>query len=63
MKLDAVGSVDISLAKGSAIVTLKEGKNLKEEDVKNAVKDAGFKVVEARGISASDSNATLQKPM
>jgi copper chaperone CopZ len=62
MKLDAVGSVDISLAKGSAIVTLKEGKNLKEEDVKNAVKDAGFKVVEARGISASDSNATLQKP-
>jgi len=47
-KLDAVDSVDISLTKGTAIVTLKEGKNLKEDDVKNAVKDAGFKVIEVR---------------
>ena len=39
-KLDAVDSVDISL--------LKEGKNLKEDDVMNAVKDAGFKAIEVR---------------
>ncbi len=45
-KLDAVDSVDISLRKGTAVVTLKEGKNLKEDDVMNAVKDAGFKVIE-----------------
>ncbi len=47
-KLDAVDSVDISLTKGTAVVTLKEGKNLKEDDVMNAVKDAGFKVIEVR---------------
>lgn len=47
-KLDAVDSVDISLRKGTAVVTLKEGKNLKEDDVMNAVKDAGFKAIEVR---------------
>ena len=51
-KLDAVNSVDISLRKGTATVTLKEGKNLKEDDVKNAVKDAGFKVIEIREARA-----------
>jgi len=45
-KLNAVDSVDISLRKGTAVVTLKEGKNLQEDDVMNAVKDAGFKVIE-----------------
>jgi len=47
-KLDAVDSIDISLTKGTATVTLKEGQNLKEEDVKNAVKEAGFEVIEIR---------------
>ena len=51
-KLDAVDSVDISLTKGTAIVTLTEGKNLKEDDVKNAVKDAGFSVIEVRTTGA-----------
>ena len=50
-KLDSVDSVEISLRKGTAIVTLKEGKNLKEEDVKNAVKDAGFKAIEVSGLN------------
>jgi len=45
-KLDAVDSVDISLRKGTAVVTLKEGKSLKEDEVMNAVKDTGFKVIE-----------------
>ena len=51
-KLDAVDSVDISLRKGTAVVTLKEGKNLKEDDVMNAVKDAGFKAIEVRTAGA-----------
>ena len=50
-KLDAVNSVDISLTKGIAIVTLKEGKDLKEDDVKNAVKNAGFKAIEVSGLN------------
>ena len=50
-KLDAVDSVDISLTKGTAIVTLKEGKDLKEDDVKNAVKNAGFKAIEVSGLN------------
>jgi len=50
-KLDAVDSIDISLRKGIAIVTLKEGKDLKEDDVKNAVKNAGFKVIEVSGLN------------
>jgi len=33
---------------GTFVVTLKEGKNLKEDDVMNAVKDAGFKAIEVR---------------
>ena len=48
MKLDTVDSVDISLSKGIATVTLKEGKVLKENAVKNAVKDAGFKAIEVK---------------
>ena len=50
-KLDAVDSIDISLRKGIAIVTLKEGKDLKEDDVKNAVKNAGFKAIEVSGLN------------
>ncbi|MCZ6898530.1 MAG: heavy-metal-associated domain-containing protein [Betaproteobacteria bacterium] len=50
-KLDAVNSVDISLTKGIAIVTLKEGKDLNENDVKNAVKNAGFKAIEVSGLN------------
>ncbi len=51
-KLDAVDFVDISLRKGTAVVTLKEGKNLKEDDVMNAVKDAGFKAIEVSAAGA-----------
>ena len=50
-KLDAVDSVDISLTKGTATVTLKEGKDLKEDDVKNAVKNAGFNAIEVSGLN------------
>ncbi len=50
-KLDAVDSVDISLTKGTATVTLKEGKDLKEDDVKKAVKNAGFKAIEVSGLN------------
>ena len=43
-KLPEVDDIDISLSKGVVTLTLKEGQDLKEEAVRTAVKEAGFKV-------------------
>lgn len=44
-KLKQVDSVDISIRKGAATLTLKDGQGLDDTVVTQAVKDAGYKAV------------------
>lgn len=44
-KLDGVSDIDISLTKGTATITLKEGKSVPDSAIKEAVKKAGFKAI------------------
>lgn len=44
-KLSEVEDADISLSKGTVTVTLKDGKTLTDDAIKDAVKRAGFKAV------------------
>jgi len=43
-KLNEISNVDISITKGTATITLKDGKTVSEEVIKDAVKKAGYKV-------------------
>lgn len=56
-KLEAIDRLNISLKNSLARITLKEGSSLNIEDLKNAVKDAGFSVREIR-ISAGGEIVT-----
>lgn len=44
-KLKQVDSVDINIRKGTATLTLKDGQDLDDTAVTQAVKDAGYKAV------------------
>lgn len=43
-KLPQVADIDINIRKGSAIMTIKNGQNLNEEQIKDAVKASGYSV-------------------
>jgi hypothetical protein len=60
-KLDAVEGVTVSLEKSEAVLHLKPGKSLTEEQVRAAVKNAGFTAGKIR-IEKGESAAAEPKP-